>query len=84
MVIVILSDSHTSSETQGQIKGARESLDFPSSPLSAPGSPRMILTRKMNRYKWKSIEVYTAFLFVGHTFWKESIEERVKSLELLS
>ena len=47
-----------SSETQGQIKGARESLngwknvyvyvphfparlDFPSSPISAPGSPRM-------------------------------------------
>ena len=31
----------TSSETQGQIVGARESLDFLSPPLSAPGSPRM-------------------------------------------
>ena len=44
----------SSSETQGQIVGARESLkvffvlyfsarlDFPSPPLSAPGSPRML------------------------------------------
>ena len=54
----------SSSETQGQIKGARESLngrenillffvphfsarlDFPLSPLSAPGSPRMRWIRK--------------------------------------
>ena len=27
------------------------------------------------------IKVYTAFLFVGHAFWKESIEDRVKFLE---
>ena len=31
---------------------------------------------------WKSTEVYTTFLFMGHTFWKESIEDRVKLLEL--
>ena len=30
---------------------------------------------------WKCTKVYTAFLFMGHTFWKESIENRVKVLE---
>ena len=29
---------------------------------------------------WKSIKVYTAFLFMAHTFWKENIEDRVKLL----
>ena len=28
----------------------------------------------------KSTKVYTAFLFMGHTFWKENIEDRVKLL----
>ena len=32
--------------------------------------------RYMKKYK-----VYTAFLFMGHAFWKESIEDRVKLLE---
>ena len=27
------------------------------------------------------MEVYTAFLFMGHAFWKENIEDRVKLLE---
>ena len=26
---------------------------------------------------WKSTKVYTAFLFMGHAFWKENIEDRV-------
>ena len=30
---------------------------------------------------WKCIKVYTAFLFMGHAFWKESKEDRVKLLE---
>ena len=31
---------------------------------------------------WKStMKVYTAFLFMGHAFWKENIEDRVKLLE---
>ena len=31
---------------------------------------------------WKSTKVYTAaFVFMGHSFWKENIEERVKLLE---
>ena len=30
---------------------------------------------------WKSTKVYTAFLFMGHAFWKERIEDRVKLLE---
>ena len=30
---------------------------------------------------WTSTKVYTAFLFMGHTFWKEKIEDRVKLLE---
>ena len=30
---------------------------------------------------WKSTIVYTAFVFMGHSFWKENIEERVKLLE---
>ena len=29
---------------------------------------------------WKSIKVYTAFLLMCHTFWKENIEDRVKLL----
>ena len=31
---------------------------------------------------WKSTKVYTAFLFLGHTFWKENIEDRVKLFEV--
>ena len=31
---------------------------------------------------WKSTKVYTSFLFLGHAFWKENIEEKVKLLEL--
>ena len=27
------------------------------------------------------MKVYTAFLFMGHAFWKENIEDRVKLLE---
>ena len=27
---------------------------------------------------WKSSKVYTAFLFMGHAFWKENPEDRVK------
>ena len=30
---------------------------------------------------WKSTKVYTAFLFMGHAFWKERIGDRVKLLE---
>ena len=30
---------------------------------------------------WKSTKVYTAFLFIGHAFWKGNIEDRVKLLE---
>ena len=30
---------------------------------------------------WKRTKLYTAFLFMGHAFWKESIENRVKVLE---
>ena len=31
---------------------------------------------------WKSaIKVYTAFLFMGHAFWKENMEDRAKSLK---
>ena len=30
---------------------------------------------------WTSTKVYTAFLFMGRTFWKENIEDRVKLLE---
>ena len=37
---------------------------------------------------WKSTEVYTAFLCMGHAFWKENIENRViigiKRFKLLS
>ena len=35
----------------------------------------------MNKYISKSTEVYSAFLFMGHTFWKKTIEDRVKLLE---
>jgi len=31
---------------------------------------------------WKSTKVYTTFLFLGHTFWKENIEDRVKLFEV--
>ena len=31
---------------------------------------------------WKITKVYTAFLFSGHTFWKENIEDRVKLFEV--
>ena len=31
---------------------------------------------------WKSTKVYTALLFLGHTFWKENIEDRVKLFEV--
>ena len=30
---------------------------------------------------WKCTKIYTAFLFIGHTLWKESVEDRVKLLE---
>ena len=30
---------------------------------------------------WKSTKVYTAFLFMGHAFWKGNIEDRVKLLK---
>ena len=30
---------------------------------------------------WKCTKVCTAFLFMGHTLWKESVEDRVKLLE---
>ena len=30
---------------------------------------------------WKGTRVYTAFLFTGHPFRKESIDDRVKLLE---
>ena len=30
---------------------------------------------------WKITKVYTAFLFMGHAFWKERIEDGVKLLE---
>ena len=33
------------------------------------------------KYIWKSIKVYTAFLFMGHAFWKENIEDLVELLE---
>ena len=29
---------------------------------------------------WESSKVYTAFLFMGHAFWKENIEDKVKLL----
>ena len=31
--------------------------------------------------KWKRTSVYTALLFMGHAFWKENIEGRVKLLD---
>ena len=30
---------------------------------------------------WKGTKVYTAFLFMGHAFGKENVEDRVKLLE---
>ena len=30
---------------------------------------------------WTSTKVYTAFLFMGRTFWKENIADKVKLLE---
>ena len=30
---------------------------------------------------WKGTKAYAAFLFMGHAFWKENIEDRVKLLE---
>ena len=37
---------------------------------------------------WKCIKVYTAFLFMGHAFWKESKEDSkiigIKCFKLLS
>ena len=35
----------------------------------------------MSKYIWKSTKVYTGFLFMGHAFWKENTEDRVKLLE---
>ena len=29
----------------------------------------------------KSNKVYTAFIFMGHSFWTENVEDRVKLLE---
>ena len=34
-----------------------------------------------NEYYTESTKVYTAFLFMGHAFWKENIEDRVILLE---
>ena len=30
---------------------------------------------------WKDTKVYTAFLFIGLTFWEENVEDRVALLE---
>ena len=30
---------------------------------------------------WKGTKVYAAFPFMGHAFWKENVEDRVKFLE---
>ena len=30
---------------------------------------------------WKGTKVYAAFLLMGHAFWKENVEDRVKFLE---
>ena len=30
---------------------------------------------------WKSNKAYTAFIFMGHPFWTENVEDRVKLLE---
>ena len=30
---------------------------------------------------WKCTKLYTAFLFMGHAFWKKDIEDKVKLLE---
>ena len=35
----------------------------------------------MNEYVEVNYNIYTTFLFMGHAFWKESIENRVKVLE---
>ena len=35
----------------------------------------------MNEYVEVNYNIYTTFLFMGHAFWKESIEKRVKVLE---
>ena len=39
--------------------------------------------RKNKNYLREKINynIYTAFLFMGHAFWKENIEDRVKLLE---
>ena len=42
--------------------------------------PILTCHEEMNKYV-ESTKVYTAFLFVGHAFWKENIEGRVKLLE---
>ena len=39
-----------------------------------------IFTRKWMNI-WKSTKAYTAFVFMGHTFWKENTEDTVKLLE---
>ena len=36
--------------------------------------------KEMNEYMERT-KVYTAFVFMGNSFWKENIEERVKLLE---
>ena len=41
---------------------------------------RQELTYK--KQQWESTKVYTAFLFLGHGFWKENSEDKVKLLEL--
>ena len=35
----------------------------------------------MNTWKSTKVPVNTASLFMGHAFWKENIEDRVKLLE---
>ena len=37
--------------------------------------------KEMKEYMENCLSIYTAFLFMGHVFWKENIEDRVKLLE---
>ena len=42
--------------------------------MNSSDSPKEI------EYIWKSTKVYTAFLFMGHAFWKENVADSVKLL----
>ena len=37
--------------------------------------------KKMNEYLEKLKKVYKVFIFMGHAFWTEDVEDRVKLLE---